>query len=404
MDQKDDDVYEDFRERFEAGYDRLFRWLDRGFHGMQSKESLQDQTYTFFSMELSMGKRVEIPIVVPYPGDCVEYTFSFVGEVRFGIFEVNEDEEFSAEGEIVDSETGSKIKVIRDISFYNSGEGEQGPSGKLDLDSDGVLIFVVENDETDWLGMTVPKSLSYQIQLHSHTFSFIYEERNALSRSVLTDMLSDRKATELRIEHKDDEIEGLEDEVEDIEEELEKLRAELQTRREDYSIELETAKMTSKQLQIDYFNFAGLFYRGLSSNLLRRILSFLPSDGIQILVCKKWFNICRPVQQNMKPSTGRHRQRIESGRGSGSAVVQDAPGGLEASSFRSPETELARLVAEKRKVKVLLESWDESFRRKNQGRAPTETEMRSFTKDLFERFAELNMKIKALTTGREKRA
>lgn len=394
-----DDVYEDFLERFEAGYDRLIRWLDRGFNGLQSAE---DQIYVYSSLEVTVQKpRIEIPIVVPYPGDCVDYTFSLERGtgMAFGIFQIVVDE---------DNETGSKVKVIQDVSFYNSGEGEQGPSGKLDLDSDGVLIFVVENEEVDWLGMTAQKSISYQIQLYSHTFTFIDEERNALSRSMLTDMLLDRQETERRIELIDDEIDELEDEVENIEEDLEKLRAELLNARKDYSIELETAKMKAMQIQTDYFIFAGLFYRGLSTNLLRRILSFLPSDGGQILVCKKWFSLCNPVQ-NMKPRTGRHRQRIESvgftqkqSPPFGSAAVQDAPA-LEASSF-PPETErdrrIEKLVVEKRRVKVLLESWDESFRRKK-GREPTESEMRSFTKDLFERFAELNMQIKALTTERE---
>ena len=398
----EDAAYRHFYSQYSNQFNNLFRWLDRGFVGMD-KDDLDDQVFQY-NGTVNVTSRFEVPVVVPLPGDVIDYQLAIKeeGEVSIGIFQIVENDEEEGEAPKGDN---SQIKELFEVGLYSR---DKTLCGSLELQEEGTVFFVIDNDQTDWLGNVINKTLSYTIRVYSHSFTFIDEERNVLSRKILNDMLADRSATELKLDDADEAIEHLEDEIDDLQDELSMAKAEIQALREDYHAQLNIAKETSPVLSDLYYKFAGLFYRGLDSRTLAKVLSFLPPSSTA-LVCKAWQQIVAPPRAatssaTTSPSKSRRRLRQGSARPTRPPPAAAAPSQPD-SQIDSPlaqlDVQISRLTEEKRRIKALLEKWEQQFRTKH-SRLPSEVEVRAFTKDLVERFAELSVDLNRLQAEKER--
>lgn len=431
----DDDDYYRYLAIHHANYDRAFDWLDREFINI---ETLHDQNYHFNATECTLQKRVEIPIVIPYPGDIIEYSFKITGSspILFGIFQVveaNEDENDISESD-GDDEDKRKIVVIKETCIHDC---NLISNGTLEIEDDGIVFFVFEND-SDWLGGLLNKlpCISYQIKVKTHSFTFIDEEKTLVSRRILLDKLLDIEAAEMRLDHVDDIIDDTEESIEKLEETYAVVSSQLAALTAAYDAEYDAAKTASEDLQYHYLAFAGLFIRGLETRVLKNILSFLPRNGPASAVCKSWRNLMNPAITRHTNSMDRRRLRSDLSEISttprkthtrGSKLTtrvreresqqvnectdtnqRDALQSRESPTLAtiSPESKLTQkiesIVAEKRKIKSLMDSWNRQFEKKFH-RVPSEREFRSFTKDLFDRFAELDFELKQLQQKLEDR-
>jgi len=390
----DDAVYRHYYRQFNTAFKKLFTWLDRPFMKLNS---LEDQIFTYSACDMALGSRLELPIVVPLPGDTISFDFSFSesGEVSLGVYqfadvEVDEDEEMEekavkAEAEAEAEKDSRRMITLLDAKQYTK---DETISGNLELENDGVVLFVFENDEFDWLGRNIGKSLSYNIQVTSRTFTFEDEERNVLARQILNDLLSDNEITKRRLDSVDNLIDETETAADTLEEALTSARSELVLLKGKYASQLEIAKNETYRLEHLYERFNGLFYRGMTTTVLKRVLSFLPKAQC-VCVCKSWLQLLSSPRLGgtmSSKSSVRHQER---------RVVDHSHDGVNVSNNSSANDQIEMIETEKQKIKNLMKEWENRFSHQH-GRKPTDTEFRNFGKGLFERYAELSFQQKKI--------
>jgi hypothetical protein len=349
---------------------------------------------------MTLGPRIELPIVVPLPGDTISFDFSFSGsgEISLGVYqfvdveEVEEEEENAVKAEAEEEgKDGRRMITLLDAKQYNK---DETVSGNLELENDGVILFVFENDDFDWLGRNIVKSLSYTIQVTSRTFTFEDEERNVLARQILNDLHSDNEMTKRRLDTVDNLIDETETAADTLEEALTSVRSELVLLKEKYAAQLEIAKNETYRLEHLYESFTGLFYRGMTTTVLKRVLSFLPKAQCAC-VCKTWLQLSSPPGLGgtrgaafSSKSFDRHKERRD-------VDGQHSSRGVNVTNNSSADVEVQMIETEKQKIKNLMKDWENKFFHQHQ-RKPSDTEFRNFGKGLFERYAELSFQQKKL--------
>ena len=318
-DHYDADSYEAKLAAYDASNDQLFRWLDREFaHDFKTQESLLEREYAYNALDCRLGQRLEIPIVIPLPGDVIDFAFSSTsedGEVCWGVFfitageeEEKEEQEKGAKGaegakkakdgdkqeDNEDEEEDDKnVHTLREVAVCDCDKLHSTAYGRLQIggDSGGTLVFIFENMNTDFFGATVGKSLSYAITVSSQAFPLVDQERAATSLAMLRQDAAALEALEGQLDEYEDQIDNSEEAFDDLEADFARLMEDLTAKKRQFNGALAEAKSAQAEAVNNFNLFKGLFFRALPSKVIGVIVSFVPQEGASI--CKFW-RACLP--------------------------------------------------------------------------------------------------------------